>query len=214
MRKGTDDRLDGRRERSRRTRRAIVVAATDLFVSDGYGSTTITAIADRAGVSVQTVYASFGTKRAILAEALDQAIAGDDEVIVVNAREWMREVWEAPTGVERLAAYAAAVRRIVTNAGDLYNVVTTAASTDPEVVALASTAEVRRRAGAASVVGSVTEVAALRRGLTTDEAIDVLWTLNSPAVYHLLVRRAGWDLDRYERWLAEAFVRELLEAER
>lgn len=180
-------------------------------MAEGYGATTMQAIADEADVAVQTVYAVFGNKRSILAELVDVSIAGDDAEIVVNAREWMRPVWEAPTGSERLRAYAAAVRRIMEGAGDLFAVVAAAATVDPDVVDLADTTDQRRRAGAASVIDSVRAVAKLRSGLTRSRATDVLWLLNSPAVFAHLVRGAGWTADDYEAWLADAMVNELLD---
>ncbi|MCU1398882.1 MAG: putative transcriptional regulator, TetR family [Acidimicrobiales bacterium] len=202
--------VDGRHERSRRTRRKIVVAASELFVLDGYGSTSISAIAARAGVAVQTVYAAFGTKRAVLSSALDQAIAGDDADVVVNDRDWMREVFEAPTAAARLVAYAGAVRRIMAGAGDMFRVVSTAATVDPDVVELAHTTEARRRTGARSVIASVLTVGTLRAGLDDERAADLLSMLNSPATFHHLVRQRGWTLDEYQQWLGEAMVLELL----
>lgn len=204
------ERFPRRAERARATRRAVLEAARRLFVAGGYGATTIQAIAEEAGVAVQTVYAVFGNKRTILAEVLDVSIAGDDQEIVVNAREWMRPVWEAPTARERLAAYAAACARMMASAGDVFAAVTAAAASDPEVVELVETTEQRRRTGAASVIESVRSVGPLRHGLRPEEAVDVLWLLNSPAVYAQLVRRAGWPPDAYERWLADAMARELL----
>jgi AcrR family transcriptional regulator len=205
------ERFPRRRQRARATRRAVLAAARRLFVDDGYGATTIQAVADEAGVAVQTVYAAFGNKRTILAELLDVSIAGDDEQITVNAREWMRPVWEAPTAAERLRAYAAAVSRIMAGAGDVFAVVAAAAGTDPDVVELAATAEQRRRTGAATVVESVRSVGALRPGLDPERAVDILWLLNSPAVFAHLVRQAAWTREEYESWLADAMVRELLE---
>lgn len=98
-----------RRDQARTTRRAIVAAAGRLFVDAGYGATTQQQIADEAGVAVQTIYATFGTKRAILEQLLDTSIAGDDAPIVVNDRDWMREVFRNPDTSARLHAYAAAV---------------------------------------------------------------------------------------------------------
>ena len=204
------ERIDGRHRRSRQTRRAIVAAATDLFAAGGYSSTTMAAIGEHAGVAVQTVYASFGTKRAILAEALDQAITGDDADVVVNARDWMQPVWSGVTATDRLTAYAAAVRRIMAGAGDMFAAVAAAAAVDPQVADLAAVTEQRRRAGAAAVIDAVQEVADLREGLDREGAVDVLWLLNGPDVFRHLVRGAGWTLDRYESWLAGTFVRELL----
>ena len=91
-----------REQRARETRRTILTAARDLFVTQGYGPTTVQAIADRADVAVQTVYAVFGNKRTILDAVVDVTIAGDDAEIAVNAREWMRPVFEAATAHERL----------------------------------------------------------------------------------------------------------------
>ena len=187
-----------------------MLAASELFVADGYGSTTINAIALRAGVAVQTVYVSFGSKRAILAAALDQAIAGDDREVAVNDRDWMHDVFNAPTASERLTAYAGALRRILDHAGDMFAVVAAAASIDPDVVELAETTEARRLTGARSVVEAAVAVGPLRDGLTADEAVDVLSMINSPATFHHLVRRRGWSLDRYQAWVGEALHRELL----
>ncbi|MDQ1425591.1 MAG: hypothetical protein QOD72_3089 [Acidimicrobiaceae bacterium] len=202
--------MDGRHERSRRTRRKIVGAASDLFITDGYGSTSIAAIADRAGVAVQTVYATFGTKRAILAAALDQAIVGDDTAVVVDKRDWMYAVFNAPSAVERLTAYAGAVRQILTRAGDMFSVVATAASVDADVVELAETTEDRRRTGARTVIGSVLAVGTLREGLDPESAGDLLAMLNSPATFQQLVRRSRWSMDTYQQWLADTMIRELL----
>lgn len=203
-------RFPRRQERARTTRRAILASARNLFVTGGYGATSLQAIADGAGVAVQTVYAVFGNKRSILAELLDVSIAGDDEQVVVNARDWMRPVWEAPTAADRLRAYAAAVRRIMDGAGDVFAVVAAAATSDPHVVELADATEQRRRVGATSVIDSVRSVGKLRPGLTRRHAIDVLWLLNSPGVFAHLVRRAGWTPHQYQAWLAEAMITQLL----
>lgn len=200
-----------REQKARATRQAVLAAARKLFVEVGYGATTIQAIADEADVAVQTVYAVFGNKRSILAELVDVSIAGDDAEIVINAREWMRPVWDAPTAAERLHAYAAAVRRIMDGAAGIFAVVAVAATIDPDIVELADTTEARRRAGASSVVESLLSVGKLRPGLTAQRAIDLLWLLNSPAVYAHLVRQAGWTPDQYQAWLADAMVNELLD---
>ena len=85
-----------------------------------------------------------------------------------------------------------------------------AAAADPELAALATTTEERRRTGATAVIDSVREVAPLRAGLSRSDAVDVLWLLNSPMVFHQMTRHAGWSPERYERWLAETMPRELL----
>lgn len=206
-------RVSRRAESARRTRRAITDAAGMLFVRDGYAATTIAAIADEAGVAVQTVYAVFGNKPAIMAAVIDRSIAGDDAPVVVNARDWMRDVWEAPTGQDRLRAYAGAVRRIMQGAAAVLISLDRAAAADPELGALAATTEDRRRIGAAAVIDSVRSVTPLRAGLRPSDAVDVLWLLNSPMVFQHLTAHANWSPQRYERWLADTLCRELLDPE-
>lgn len=179
-------------------------------MTNGYGPTTIKAVAERADLAVQTVYATFTNKRRLLGEVLDVAIAGDDAAVTVNQRDWMQAAFTAATGAERLRAYAGAVRQIYARAGDVFTVVEQAAAVDANMSELASIAESRRRSGATSIIDAVAAVAELREGLTRDDAIDVMWVMNSPATFRQLVRGAGWTLDHYQEWLAEAFVRELL----
>ena len=188
----------------------MVLAARRAFVDHGYGATTLQQIADDAGVSVQTIYATFGNKRTLLEAALDVSIAGDDEPVAVNDREWMHDVFHHPDAATRLAAYAAACRRISGGAADMFAVVQAAAAVDPGLADLAATVDERRRIGARSIIDGLVEIGALRPGLSTAEAVDILWTLNSPAIFQLLVRQSGWSAGRYEQWLAETFQAQLL----
>ena len=199
-----------REARARQTRLDVLAAAARLFVASGYGATTLQGVADEAGVAVQTIYAVFGNKRTLLEQLLDVAIAGDDEQVVVNDRDWMKPVFAAPSAVERLHAYAFVVRRINGRAGDLFGVLESAASIDGDLVGLAEMTESRRRTGAGSVIASVMAVGRLRKGLDVDHAVDVLWLLNGSAVFRHLVRNAGWSLDEYEQWLAMAMVEQML----
>jgi AcrR family transcriptional regulator len=199
-----------REARARQTRRVILAAASKLFVDHGYGASTIQSIADEADVAVQTVYAIFGNKRSLLEQLLDVAIAGDDEAVAVNQREWMHAVFTAPTASERLRAYACAVCLINERVSDIFGVLEVAAAVEPDLVELAQTTENRRRIGARSIIDSIRAVGVLRVGLSQEHAIDVLWLLNSSAVFRQLVRRAGWSLNDYQAWLANAMVEELL----
>jgi AcrR family transcriptional regulator len=204
------ERFPTRAAKARATRRSILEAARGRFAEQGYAGTTIQAIADDAGVAVQTVYAAFGNKRTVLAELLDVAIAGDDEAIAVNERTWMQPVFQGPDGRARLRSYAAAVRRIHERAADVFAVVAGAAAADAEAAALHDEAEQRRRAGAASVVEAVVDVSPLRAALDPAAATDVLSLLSGWMTYDHLVRRCGWDAERFEAWLGDTLVAQLL----
>lgn len=171
------------------------------------------AIADEGGVAVQTVYAIFRNKRTLLEELLDVTIAGDDERVAVNQREWMRLVFTGSSAPERLRSYAAAVRLINERAGDLLGVVEVAASVDPDLVELAQVTENRRRTGARSVIDALKTVGPLRTGISDEHAVDIMGLLNSPATFRQLVCHAGWSLDDYEAWLATAMTEQLLPSE-
>jgi AcrR family transcriptional regulator len=192
------------------TRRSILDAARQLFVTDGYGSTSMKRVADRAGVAVQTVYATFGNKKELLSQLLDVAIAGDDEPVAVNDRDWMHVVFNDPDPATRLRAYATAVAGIHQRAGDVFAVIHAAADTDPDVVDLADTTEQRRRTGAAAVIAGLKAIDGLAPGLRAGEATDVLWTLNSPDIYRRLVRDCGWSIASYEQWIGSTMITALL----
>lgn len=67
----------------------MIAAASELFVRDGYLQTTMADVARAADVAVQTLYLGFGSKVAVLAAALDVAIAGDDDLVPVLERPWV-----------------------------------------------------------------------------------------------------------------------------
>ncbi len=171
----------------------------------------MTAIADGAGVAVQTLYASFKTKRAILAAAIDVAIAGDDEPVPVNDRPWMRPVWEATDGPSTMRAYAAAVRVIQARTAALFRALDIAAAAEPELEDLQRQSGERRRLGATGVVRTAAERSPLAAGLTVERAIDVVWAMNGHDLFHLLVDRCRWTLDEYEVWLGDGWVDLLFE---
>ena len=204
------ERFPRRAEAARATRRRVVAAAAALFEQRGYPATSIVAIAEAADVAEQTVYAAFGNKRTLLAEAVDQAIAGDDEPIAVNDRDWMQPVWNAPDPASRLRSYAAAVVFIHERAARIFRVLEVAAPGTPELDDLWRETLARRRQGAAAVIAPLADHGDLCRDLTIEEATDVMWAMNGPEIYLNLVERQNWSPDRYTAWLGDALVRLLL----
>ncbi|MBG0819628.1 TetR/AcrR family transcriptional regulator [Planomonospora sp. ID91781] len=198
---------DGRTARARSTRARITAAAIDLFTTAGYTTTSIAAIADKAGVSEQTVYYAFGTKRAILTTALDLAIAGDDEPIPTLERPWVRDALADPDPLRQL-------RRQVVGAGDIYlraapllDVVRSAATADPDLAEVWAV-NLRQRLTVQRVFAdALARKAALRDGLTAEAAADIALALLSPETYNLLVNDRGWTHQRWHDWAADALAR-------
>lgn len=204
------ERFPRRARQARHTRQRIVAAAIESFVTIGYPGTTIAGVAERADVAVQTVYASFGTKRALLAAAIDVAIAGDDEPVPVNDRPWMRPVWEATDGAGTLRAYAAAVCLIQSRVALLFRALDAGAAAESELRQLHTETAGRRRLGATGVIGAVKRHGPLAAGLSDEQAIDILWTLNGHEPWLSFVAGCGWAPDDYQAWLGSALVRLLL----
>ncbi|MFF5264697.1 TetR/AcrR family transcriptional regulator [Actinomadura viridis] len=199
-----------REEAARRTRRAIVDAAGELFVRNGYATTSLADVAVAAGVARPTVFAAFGSKPALLKQVLDEALAGDDEPVPVAERPWFRPVWEAATPAGVLGAYASVVTLIGGRAGPIFETVRRAADAAPEVTGLWSELLDNRRRGALMVVERARSLGPLRNGLGIEPATDLLWFYNDPAHHQSLVGQCGWSEDAFRDWLAEAMRRSLL----
>lgn len=207
-----DYRSPVREESARRTRRAVVAAATALFLERGYAAASLREVAGVAGVARPTVAAVFGSKPALLRQVLDEALAGDDEPVPVADRPWFAPVWQATRPRDVLAAYAEVALVIARRAARLFDVVHRAAGEAPEVGALWDTLLGNRRAGAAMVVGRLVETGPLRPGLTHERAVDALWVFNDPALYATLVIDRGWTEADYREWLIEQTCVALLPA--
>jgi AcrR family transcriptional regulator len=200
-----------RAEQARATRRRVVESASALFVEKGYAATTVVAVARHAGVSVDTVYSAFTNKRGLLKEVMDVNVGGDDAAVEVLAREGPQRMRREPDQREQLRMFAAGMARQLQLVRPLDDVLRSAAATDPEVAALRQDQTVRQRhAAMTQVVGWVRERGPLRQGIDSSHAADVVWTLTSPEVHHLLCGVRGWSSERYEEWLRDALTSTLL----
>jgi len=192
-----------RDEGARRTRQAIVTAANDLFVGRGYTATSLADVAIAAGVARPTVFATFGSKPALLRQVLDQALAGDDAPVAVAQRPWFKPVWDATTPGAALDAYAEVCVVIAHRAARLFETVRRAADDAPEIAELWDTLQTNRLAGARMVIKHVQTLGDLAPNLDAAAAIDILWLFNDPAHYVALVLQRGWPEHTFRHWLAE-----------
>ena len=191
--------------------RRIVDAATTLFVGQGFAGTSIDQIAAAADVSPQTVYATYGSKAAVLSRAIDVAIVGDYGAVPLADR--MPVLAEVSNEQHRIyfAAAARFVRVLHERVAPLMRVMEQAAATDPglEELRLRLIREIR-----ADTALWITQLgSALRPGLTKAHAADVMVTVQSPYVYSTLTVDLGWSPAQYEQWLAHAMPGLLLRPE-
>ena len=190
-----------REEQARTTRRAIVEAARDLFLEQGYSGTTIDAVAARAGVSRKTVFTAVGGKAALLKVAWDWALVGDDEPVPMVDRPAVRELQAATDPDVLLGIWPRFAGEVTARITGLHAVLTAAADVDPEAAAIDAKSEQDRYAGALAFVRGLAALGGLRPDLTEERAAQVAATLMDPLPYRRLVVDAGWTFDEYADWL-------------
>jgi AcrR family transcriptional regulator len=191
-----------RTERAAETRRRIPAAARRLFVTRGYGKTTIAAIAQAAGVATQTVYATFGSKKRILLTLLDEMAADAD-----LAR--MQAAVEAASGNPRrqLRERLAFTSRFYAAGADLIHIARTVSGVEPDLRAFWQEGEGRRYRNSSALVARWAEAGALALGVTAKQATDIWWALGGPDVFRLFIVERRWSRKRFEEWLAATLER-------
>jgi AcrR family transcriptional regulator len=199
-----------RREQAAATRLRILAAAQAAFERDGYAGTSMAAVAAGAGVALKTVYLAFGTKSALLRAVWHRALRGERDEVPVGEQDWFREVLDARDPREQLRLNMRNSRAVKERAGALLGVIAEAAAADPEAAELGRRIQREFHANQRAVVASLAERGALRDGLDVDTAADILWSLNHPSTYRLLVVERGWPGERYERWMADLLCAQLL----
>ena len=189
-----------REQHAAQTRAAVLDAATHLFAERGWSGTGMRDIARTAGVSVETVYANFGSKPDLLLAAIDVAVVGDTEAIPLGARpEFVRLGQGSPA--ERARAAARLVREIHERTYGIGKALREGASGDTDLAKRLAEGEARRRV-------NVEQGAQLVAGRSIGETErDGVWAVLGMEVYQLLVERAGWSAARYEEWLADTIGR-------
>jgi AcrR family transcriptional regulator len=199
-----------RREQAAATRREILDAAQKLFEADGYSATTMAAIGAEAGVALKTVYVVFETKSGVLRALWNLLLRGDQDDVPIPDRDWYREVLTEPDPVSKISLGAHNARKVKERAGAVMGVIRDATTTDPDIAALWDRIQTEFYDNQRAVVASIQKRKGLKTGLTVDRAADILWTLNHPDVWQLLVRERGWTPEQYEKWFVETACAQLL----
>ena len=192
------------------TQRTIIEAAARLFSELGYQGTSIARIASEAGVAVQTIYNSVGSKREILSRVLDFAAAGDRAPVPVP--EFMREQAESEPDPRRIIAQTVEFwRGALPRTAPIFRLIGEAAATDPEIAALERTRAAQRLRNYRQAARILEKRGALRDGLSTDDAAATFFAIGHPHTYRTLVLDGEWDDDRWAAWASAQLQGALLE---
>ena len=179
------------------TRERIAASARRLFVENGFAGTTIEAIAAGAKVAAPTVYAAFGSKRAILIALLD------DMEVAADRRALERDLAAAGDPASQMRAMVGFTIRLFAQSADVIHAVRTAGASDPAFDELRVEGEARRRRTHAPFVRAWSRAGALRKGLSEAEAADVLWAMCNDGLFRAFVVDLTWPVDRYLAWLCD-----------
>ena len=200
----------GRREQARARRRAVVVAARVLFERDGFRPTTIAAVAERAGVSAESIYKGFGTKAALAKAVFDLVVAGDDEPVPVWRRSEADAIRVEPDVRRKIVMYTRGLAARQQRSAKVQILIRDGAHTDESLAALWQQLLAERLTGMTMLGRHLIESGQLGKGVELDEVRDILWTYTAVELYELLVVERGWPLDRYADWIGRAVTAALV----
>jgi len=199
-----------REQQAAATRQAILEAAQRLFEQHGYPATTMEQVAAEAGVALKTVYVAFTTKSGLLRALWDLRLKGDQDQAGVADRPWYRDVLDEPDPERQLRRNAGNASVVKQRIGGILKVLRSAAPVDPDAAALWRLIQSDFYDNQRTIVESLQARQALRPGLDVARATDILWALNHPDLWLLLVGERGWTPGQWERWFADTACAQLL----
>jgi AcrR family transcriptional regulator len=194
------------------TRRRLLHAAEAEFTEGGYAAATVAKIATRAGVTVQTLYLAWGSKRALLRAYMEAALAGDDETSYPQARpDMIAEILDGalddPAAIVRQIGVL--YRQIAERAALGWQLYRDGAASDPEIAADWQALQALRHQTFSALIKRL-PAGSLRTGLTRSSATDTAWAIASPDTYDMLVRIRGYTIDQYQKWVTTSLTTLLL----
>lgn len=190
-----------REQKAAATRNRIIDAAETLLLEKGFDGMTVAEVARLAGVSPQTVYAVFASKAGIIMAAIEDRVLRDDR----NA-DAIKQTQESSDPVLMLRGVARIVRNIYEGNAPTFAAVYGAGMVSPQLAEVEKAISELRREKQAPLVDNLYGTGKLLPHLDKESVRDILWTLTSREMYHLLVIRRGWTPGQYEEQLATMLV--------
>jgi AcrR family transcriptional regulator len=181
-----------------------------LFSEYGYAATTIERIAAEAGVAIDTVYAVFRSKRAVLSGLMERQVGGDEQPIAMLDRAEPQAVRREPNQRRQLARFVAGVTDAIERSRPIDDIMRSAAAIDPEISTLRGNIQEERFRNMTTLVRWLRANGPLRRERHVEEAAAIVWTLTSPEVHRLLRVDRGWSSEHFRDWLGDTLARTLI----
>ena len=191
-----------RQRQAEATKREVARVARALFAEHGYVATTISNISAEADIPVQTIYSAFGSKAGILDKITELWM--NEAQTTSRAAAYLEESDPA----RQLQMLAELNRRQMEAGFDVVAIYQEAAASDPQMAETLRNVLGAREREIRKLIDAL--VPRLRSELTVATALDVTLALTLPEVFHLLVAERRWSHRRYETWLADTLVSQLL----
>lgn len=184
-------------------------AARELFLVQGFATTTIAAVAERAELAPETVYSAYRSKAGLLGGVVRAAVTRGDEPDDPLQRRWVKELLELPDLEARLAAFARHAAATLELTSPMYAVMRSAGTGAEELSGLDAELREMRYGQQAKVMRAVLDGGTLAPGVSVKAAAETFSALASPELHHLLTAGRGWSPRRYSSWL-EGMVKSVL----
>ena len=197
-----------RREQARLNREAIVAAARQRFLDDGFTATTIATIAADSGATADTIYKSFGGKAGLLRAICEDALNGEGPIPAEQRSDAMQVSETDPR--RTLRGLGTLTTEVAPRIAPLLLLLSTAAETDPAIAQLRADFDAARLVRMTHIAQNLAKKTQLRLGVSVDEAAEIMWAYSSPELYSLLVLTRGWRPERYGEFVGESLVDALL----
>lgn len=199
---------DARTEAAERTRSKVLEAGKSLFSRKGIDATTIAQIAQRAGVSEPTVYATVKSKAGLLRALMRDAIFGPRFKLAQQKLDGVKDP------VRRVAMSAHVARAIYEGESAELSLLMKSSAFSPELRKTQQSFETLRREMQRERIDALFAAGRARKGLTKEAAATLLWMLTSREVYHKLVHESGWAPEAFQAWLEQTLIETLTDERR
>src|SRR4051812_373481 len=193
-----------RQAQARATRDAILDVARRRFLEDGFAATTIASLAADAGVSVDTIYKTFGGKPGLVRAIYEQALAGEGPVHAEDRSDAVQQTEKDPLAITR--AFGGFVTEVAPRTAPIMLLIRDAAVSDPEMARLQAELDDERLRRMVHNARNLRTAGHLRGDLSIEEAGEIGWLYTAPQFYELLVMKRGWSIERFGAFVADALA--------
>ena len=197
-----------RREKARQAHDALLNAAMARFLEHGYLATTVESIAHDAATSTATIYKSYGGKPGLVRALCARALEGAGPTPAEQRSDTLKEAESDPRRV--IEGWGRLTAEVAPRVAPILLLLRDAAGGDPAAADLHDELDRDRLKRMTANARHLIRGGHVRNGISLADARDVLWLYSSPELFDLLVRRRGWSVRRYSRFVAEAMIDALL----